>query len=103
MPTQVLADGGGSGAGGSSCPLDALKLGACVDLLEGLVHAVIRDPVVNQCCPLIEGVAALEAALCLCTTICLKLLDVNVILPLALEIFVQCGLTPPPGFTCPPL
>merc|ERR1711915_440762 len=95
--------GGGSSGGSSSCPLDALKLGACVDLLGGLVHLGIGDPVVNQCCPLIQGVAELEAALCLCTTIRLKLLNVNVILPLALDLFVQCGLTPPPGFTCPPL
>merc|ERR1711915_144846 len=66
--------GGGSGGGSTSCPLDALKLGACVDLLGGLVHLGIGDPVVNQCCPLIQGVAELEAALCLCTTIRLKLL-----------------------------
>ena len=45
--------GGGSGGGSSSCPLDAVKLGACVDLLGGLVHVGIGDPVVNQCCPLI--------------------------------------------------
>merc|ERR1711915_976259 len=94
--------GGGSDGGSTSCPLDALKLGACVDLLGGLVHLGIGDPVVNQCCPLIQGGAELEAALCLCTTIRLKLLNVNVILPLALDLFVQCGLTPPPGFTCPP-
>lgn len=91
------------GGGNSSCPLDALKVGACLDLLGGSVHLGIGDPVVNQCCPLIQGVAELEAALCLCTTIRLKLLNVNVILPLALELFVQCGVTPPPGFTCPPL
>lgn len=94
---------GGSGGGSPSCPLDALKLGACVDLLGGLVHLGIGDPAVNQCCPLIQGVAELEAALCLCTTIRLKLLNLNVILPLALELFVQCGLNPPAGFTCPPL
>merc|ERR1711915_135014 len=94
---------GSSLPGGRSYPLDALEVGACVDLLGGLVHLGIGDPVVNQCCPLIQGVAELEAALCLCTTIRLKLLNVNVILPLALDLFVQCGVTPPPGFTCPPL
>merc|ERR1711915_1027854 len=63
---------GSSLPGGRSCPLDALEVGACVDLLGGLVHLGIGDPVVNQCCPLIQGVAELEAALCLCTTIRLK-------------------------------
>lgn len=95
--------GGGSSGGSSSCPLDALKLGACVDLLGGLVHVGLGNPTVNQCCPLIQGVLELEAALCFCTTIRLKLLNLNILLPLALELFVQCGTTPPPGFKCPPL
>ncbi|GLJ25722.1 hypothetical protein SUGI_0492520 [Cryptomeria japonica] len=88
---------------GGSCPLNALKLGACVDVLGGLVNATIGDPSVNTCCPVLQGVLEIEAALCLCTTIRLKLLNLNIILPIALELFVQCGLTPPPGFTCPPL
>eukprot|EP01018_Ginkgo_biloba_P036803 Gb_33165 [translate_table: standard] len=93
----------GGGTPGTSCPINALKLGACVDVLGGLIHIGLGDPVVNQCCPLLQGVLALEAALCLCTTIRLKLLNLNIILPLALELFVQCGVIPPPGFTCPPL
>ncbi|XP_059076555.1 36.4 kDa proline-rich protein-like [Cryptomeria japonica] len=87
----------------AKCPLDALKLGACVDLLGGLVHIGIGDPVENQCCPVIEGVLGLEAALCLCTTIRAKLLDLNILLPLALELIVSCGKTVPPGFQCPAL
>lgn len=83
------------------CSLDILKLGACVDLLSGLVHVGVGDPVANQCCPLIQGVAALEAALCLCTTIRVKLLNLNVVLPLALSLVASCGLTVPPGFQCP--
>jgi len=83
------------------CPKDALKLGACVDLLGGLVHVIIGDPVVNQCCPIIQGLAALEAALCLCTVIRAKVLNLNVYLPLALELLATCGVTPPPGFKCP--
>jgi len=105
VPSKGSSPAGGrpGGAGSSSCPLDALKLGACVDLLGSLVHMGIGDPVVNQCCPVIQGVLELDAALCFCTTIRLKLLNLNVILPLALELFVQCGVTPPSGFTCPPL
>ncbi|KAH9310988.1 hypothetical protein KI387_026023 [Taxus chinensis] len=87
----------------SKCPLNALKLGACVDVLGGLVHVGLGDPVVNQCCPLLEGLLEVEAALCLCTTIRIKLLNVNIILPLALDLLVKCGMTPPDGFKCPPL
>lgn len=94
---------GGSTPGGSTakCPLNALKLGACVDLLQGLVHVGLGDPVVNQCCPLIQGVAALEAALCLCTTIRAKVLSLNVLLPIALSLVASCGLSVPPDFKCP--
>ncbi|XP_039131893.1 36.4 kDa proline-rich protein-like, partial [Dioscorea cayenensis subsp. rotundata] len=84
----------------NSCPVDTLKLGACVDLLGGLVHVVIGDPVVNKCCPLLQGLVELEAAVCLCTTIRLKLLNINIYLPLALQLLLTCGKTPPPGFTC---
>ncbi|GLJ24723.1 hypothetical protein SUGI_0472720 [Cryptomeria japonica] len=65
-------------------PLDALKVGACVEVLSGLVHIGIGDPIVNQCCPVIEGVLALEAALCLCTAIRAKLLNLDILVPVAL-------------------
>nr|DAD27229.1 TPA_asm: hypothetical protein HUJ06_028697 [Nelumbo nucifera] len=80
-----------------TCPIDTLKLGACVDLLGGLVHIGLGDPVVNQCCPLLEGLVELEAAVCLCTTLKVKLLNINIYLPLALQLLVTCGKTPPPG------
>lgn len=85
----------------ATCPLDTLKLGACVDVLGGLVHVGLGDPVVNQCCPVLQGVLALEAAACLCTTIKASVLNLNIVLPLALELLVACGKTPPSGFTCP--
>ena len=84
-----------------TCPLDALKLGACVDVLGGLVHLGLGDPSVNKCCPVLQGVLEIEAALCLCTTIKLKLLNLNIAIPLALELLAICGINPPPGFTCP--
>ncbi|GLJ25716.1 hypothetical protein SUGI_0492450 [Cryptomeria japonica] len=100
-PSSSSSSSGGGNS--SSCPLNALKLGACVDVLGGLVNATIGDPAVNKCCPVLQGVLEIEAALCLCTTIRAKVLNLNIILPIALELFVQCGLTPPPGFKCPPL
>ncbi|XP_057769054.1 36.4 kDa proline-rich protein [Salvia miltiorrhiza] len=83
-----------------TCPIDTLKLGACVDLLGGLVHVVVGDPAVNECCPIISGLAGGEAAACLCTTLKIKALDLNIFVPLALELLVSCGKSPPPGYTC---
>ena len=84
----------------ATCPIDTLKLGACVDLLGGLVHIGLGDPVVNECCPVLSGLVELEAAVCLCTTLKLKLLNLNIFVPLALQLLITCGKTPPPGYTC---
>lgn len=83
-----------------TCPIDTLKLGACVDLLGGLVHIGQGDPVVNECCPVLQGLVELEAAVCLCTTLKIKLLNLNVFFPIALQLLVTCGKSPPPGYTC---
>ncbi|KAJ7978972.1 36.4 kDa proline-rich protein-like [Quillaja saponaria] len=84
----------------ATCPIDTLKLGACIDLLGGLVHIGLGDPVFNKCCPILAGLAELEAAVCICTTLKLKLLNLNIYVPLALQLLVTCGKTPPPGYTC---
>ncbi|KAK7388633.1 hypothetical protein VNO78_23455 [Psophocarpus tetragonolobus] len=84
----------------ATCPIDTLKLGACVDLLGGLVHIGLGDPVANKCCPVLQGLVEVEAAACLCTTLKLKLLNLNIYVPLALQLLVACGKSPPPGYTC---
>ncbi|KAK7281615.1 hypothetical protein RIF29_09758 [Crotalaria pallida] len=84
----------------ATCPIDTLKLGACVDLLGRFVHIGIGDPIVNQCCPIFQGLVELEAAVCLCTTLKLKYLNLNIYVPLALQLLITCGKTPPPGYTC---
>ncbi|KAF0901608.1 hypothetical protein E2562_003579 [Oryza meyeriana var. granulata] len=89
--------------GTKTCPIDALKLNACVDVLGGLIHLVIGQKAKAKCCPLVQGVADLDAALCLCTTIRARLLNINIYLPVALELLITCGKHPPPGFKCPPL
>jgi len=86
-----------------TCPIDALKLGLCLDVLGGLVHVVIGDPLKNVCCPVIQGLVDLEAAICLCTAIRAKVLNLNIFLPLALQVLITCGKTPPRDFVCPPL
>ncbi|CAN4094588.1 unnamed protein product [Withania somnifera] len=84
----------------ATCPINTLKLGACVDLLGGLVHIGLGDPAVNECCPILKGLAELEAAACLCTTLKVKLLNLKIYVPLALQLLITCGKNPPPGYTC---
>ncbi|KAG6660473.1 hypothetical protein CIPAW_03G108900 [Carya illinoinensis] len=86
--------------GPQTCPIDTLKLGACVDVLGGLVHVGIGSSAKDTCCPVLQGLLDLDAAVCLCTTIKAKLLNLNIIIPIALELLVGCGKTPPPGFKC---
>ncbi|RCV35694.1 hypothetical protein SETIT_7G260400v2 [Setaria italica] len=79
------------------CPIDALKLGACVDILGNEVH--VGDANV-KCCPLVKGVAGLSAAACLCTALKAKVLDLSVYVPIALEVLLNCGCAVPPGYKC---
>ncbi|KAL8094667.1 hypothetical protein AgCh_036266 [Apium graveolens] len=84
----------------ATCPIDALKLGACVDVLGGLVHVGLNNPAVNKCCRLIAGLAELEAAACLCSALKLKLINLNIYVPIALQLLITCGKPPPSGYTC---
>ncbi|KMZ73729.1 hypothetical protein ZOSMA_142G00280 [Zostera marina] len=86
---------------GGTCPTDALKLSACVDVLGGLVHAIIGQSATDACCPLLIGLVDLDAAVCLCTTIRLKLLNINIVLPIALQLLIDCGKHPPSDYKCP--
>ncbi|CAO2036458.1 unnamed protein product [Urochloa humidicola] len=84
------------------CPLNTLKLLACVDALNGLVHAVVGAKASEKCCPLLSGVADLDAALCLCTAIKAKALGINLVLPIAIEVLVnECHKNVPASFQCP--
>ncbi|PKU77316.1 36.4 kDa proline-rich protein-like [Dendrobium catenatum] len=85
----------------NKCPIDALKLDACVDVLGGLIHIGLGDSAAASCCPLISGLADLDAGLCLCTAIKAKLLNINVFLPIALEVLLDCGKRLPSDYKCP--
>ncbi|EOA31223.1 hypothetical protein CARUB_v10014389mg [Capsella rubella] len=103
--TNPPAPGGGDcppppGGDKATCPINTLKLGACVDLLGGLVKIGLGDPAVNKCCPLLKGLAEIEAAACLCTTLKIKALDLKLYVPVALQLLLTCGKNPPPGYTC---
>ncbi|KAL1220628.1 36.4 kDa proline-rich protein [Cardamine amara subsp. amara] len=87
-----------------TCPINALRLGACVDVLGGLIHIGLgKNGAKEKCCPLLGGLVGLDAAVCLCTTIRAKLLNIDLIIPIALELLIDCGKTPPSDFKCPPL
>lgn len=85
-----------------TCPINALRLGACVDVLGGLIHIGLgKSGAKEKCCPLLGGLVGLDAAVCLCTTIRAKLLNIDLVIPLALELLIDCGKTPPRDFKCP--
>ncbi|PIA28803.1 hypothetical protein AQUCO_06600015v1 [Aquilegia coerulea] len=71
------------------CPRDALKLGVCANLLGGLVSVQV-------------GLVDLEAAVCLCTAIKAKVLNiVNLNVPVSLSLLLNtCGKKAPTGFQC---
>ncbi|KAF0928647.1 hypothetical protein E2562_006080 [Oryza meyeriana var. granulata] len=75
---------------GRSCPIDALKLGVCAGVLDGLVSVKIGAGG-DDCCSLLGTLADLDAAVCLCT---LKPpIDVSLV-------FNACRRSYPSGFTC---
>ncbi|XVE74042.1 hypothetical protein DITRI_Ditri11bG0167200 [Diplodiscus trichospermus] len=85
----------------ASCPRDALKLGICANLLNDLIHLVVGTPPKSPCCPLIQGLADLEAAVCLCTALRANILGINLNVPISLSLLLNyCGKGVPSGFQC---
>ncbi|XP_058106603.1 14 kDa proline-rich protein DC2.15-like isoform X3 [Magnolia sinica] len=86
--------------GRGRCPRDALKLGICANLL-GLVNVVVGSPPTLPCCSLIQGLANLEAAVCLCTAIRANILGLILNIPVSLSLILNdCGRRVPNGFQC---
>ncbi|KAL2489647.1 pEARLI1-like lipid transfer protein 2 [Forsythia ovata] len=87
--------------GKATCPRDALKLGVCADLLGGLIGVTIGKPSKSPCCSLLEGLADLEAAVCLCTAIKANVLGINLNVPISLSLLLNiCSKKVPSGFKC---
>ncbi|XP_031482181.1 pEARLI1-like lipid transfer protein 2 [Nymphaea colorata] len=84
------------------CPVDALKLGVCADLLHGLLHLVIgHPPSGSNCCPLVKGLVDLDAAACLCTVVKADVLGIKVDLDVKLTLLANtCGCKIPKGYKC---
>ncbi|KAF8379250.1 hypothetical protein HHK36_028682 [Tetracentron sinense] len=84
-----------------TCPKDTLKLGVCANLLNDLVHLIVGNPPKTPCCSLIQGLADLEAAVCLCTAIKANVLGINLNIPISLSLLLNyCGKKVPSGFQC---
>ncbi|GLT91038.1 hypothetical protein SLE2022_089480 [Rubroshorea leprosula] len=84
-----------------TCPRDALKFGVCADLLGSLLSISIGTPPKTPCCSLIEGLADLEAAVCLCTAIKASILGINLDVPLSLSLLLNvCSKNVPSDFQC---
>ncbi|KAK4389467.1 proline-rich protein DC2.15 [Sesamum angolense] len=100
-PTPTPGHGHGHKPSKAKCPKDTLKLGVCANLLNDLVHLVVGTPPKTPCCTLIEGLADLEAAVCLCTAIKANVLGINLNVPVSLSLLLNyCGKKAPSGFQC---
>ncbi|XP_030535531.1 14 kDa proline-rich protein DC2.15-like [Rhodamnia argentea] len=85
----------------AACPKDTLKLGVCANLLNDLLYLVVGTPPKTPCCSLIEGLADLEAVVCLCTAINANILGINLNVPISLSLLLNyCGKGVPKGFPC---
>ncbi|KAJ7962130.1 putative 14 kDa proline-rich protein DC2.15 [Quillaja saponaria] len=84
------------------CPVDALKLGACANVLGGLLNPVLGKPPKEPCCGLIRGLVDLDAAVCLCTAVKANILGIiNLNIPVDLSLLLNyCGKGTPSGFQC---
>lgn len=84
------------------CPMDALKLGVCANVLGNLLGIVLGNPPKKPCCSLIQGLVDLEAAVCLCTALKANILGINLNVPISLSLLLNvCGKKVPSGFQCP--
>ncbi|XP_060215705.1 lipid transfer protein EARLI 1-like [Lycium barbarum] len=84
------------------CPQDALKLRVCANLLNDLLHLIVHSsPAQTPCCSLIQGLADLDAAVCLCTAIKANVLGINLDVPLSINLLLNnCGKYVPENFQC---
>ncbi|KAK4270846.1 hypothetical protein QN277_019615 [Acacia crassicarpa] len=84
---------------GANCPRDTLKLGVCAKVLN-LVKLEVGSPPTLPCCSLIQGLADLEAAACLCTIIKGNVLGIRLNVPVDLSLILNnCGRNNK-GFQC---
>ncbi|KAL1191358.1 pEARLI1-like lipid transfer protein 2 [Cardamine amara subsp. amara] len=82
-----------------SCPIDALKLGVCANVLSSLLNIQLGSS--KPCCSLIQGLVDLDAAVCLCTALRANVLGINLNVPISLSVLLNvCNKKLPSGFQC---
>ncbi|KAL4386700.1 hypothetical protein GQ457_09G026760 [Hibiscus cannabinus] len=85
---------------GQSGTCNPLNLGVCLNLLN-LVDVELGNVPTKPCCSLIQGLADLEAAVCLCTAVRANVLGININLPITLNLFLNnCGRRVPTDYIC---
>uniref|UniRef100_A0ACD5TSN9 Uncharacterized protein n=1 Tax=Avena sativa TaxID=4498 RepID=A0ACD5TSN9_AVESA len=83
------------------CSIGMLKLKVCANVLN-LLKLKLGVPATEECCPLLSGLADLDAAVCLCTAIKADVLGIHLDFLVDLTLLLnQCGRTCPDDFTCP--
>ncbi|CAN8308413.1 unnamed protein product [Cochlearia groenlandica] len=84
-----------------NCPIDILKLGACGNVLSGLLNLQLGQPSSQQCCSVVQGLVDLEAAVCLCTALRANVLGINLNVPISVSVLLnKCNKKVPSGFEC---
>lgn len=82
------------------CPWDAVKFGACVGVL-GAVGLQAGAQLGSKCCDIVQGLAAAEAAACLCTTIKETVLGIPTEWTVGVGVLASaCKTELPDGFKC---
>ncbi|XVF00189.1 hypothetical protein REPUB_Repub03eG0263800 [Reevesia pubescens] len=100
LPGATFPNGNGN-QGQSRGTCNPLNLGVCANLLGGLVNVELGNVPTKPCCSLIQGLANLEAAVCLCTAIRANVLGINLNLPISLSLLLNnCGRWVPTEYIC---
>ncbi|XP_010422218.1 PREDICTED: lipid transfer protein EARLI 1-like [Camelina sativa] len=84
-----------------NCPIDALRLGVCANVLSSLLNVQLGQPSSQSCCSLIQGLVDVDAAVCLCTALRANILGINLNVPISLSVLLNvCNRKLPSGFQC---
>jgi hypothetical protein len=83
-----------------TCSVNTLKLKVCANVLN-LLKLNLPVPENEECCPLLSGIANLDASVCLCTAIKSEILGIklNVLADFTL-LLNKCCKTFPDNYTC---
>jgi len=75
----------------SKCTMDMVRLGVCLNVLNGLVDVKVGRPTREECCSVIDHVLALDVAACVCLNVGVGLLYniVKVDIPLKVNVLLN--------------